>query len=285
MAAASSTPAAAGSSPAKQPPDLEVKLVILGNGFVGKSCLLRRFTDGIFPLGNMLATVGVDWTVRTVTLKPPPSRALAGGRGGGGGGGGGSGAAAEPAADKPLRVKLTIFDTAGQERFRSLATSYWRGADGIVLCYAVDSRETFEAIGAWLDDIEKSTVPASVPRVLVATKADLAESAADAVGADEGEELARRHGVAHFTTSAFTGAGVDAPFVALAQSVVDRGGGKRRGGHSAGASSGGGGGFGGGGGGGASVTLASAAAAAVPEPMRRAVEGGGAGRCAGGASC
>jgi len=265
MAAASAASAPAAARPQ---PDVEVKLVVLGNTFVGKSCLLHRFTDGVFAGGAMMATVGVDWSIRTVSLAPPPKVALAGGR---------SGAAAEPAAAQ-LRVKLTLWDTAGQERFRSLAQSYYRGSDGIVLCYAVDSRETFDSIGGWLDDIE-GAMPAGIPRVLVATKADVAASGAAAaadeaalVGALEGEALARRHGIRFFSTSAFTGAGVDAPFLALAQSIVDRGGGKRRGEHAhahaqgAGASAGGG--------------AAAAAAAALAEPVRLAAQQvGGAVKC------
>jgi len=213
--------AAAAAAAARPPADVEVKLVVLGNTFVGKSCLLHRFTDGVFAGPAMMATVGVDWSIRTVELEPPPKVALAGGRAG-------TGAAAEPAA--ALRVKLTLWDTAGQERFRSLATSYYRGSDGVILCYAMDSRETFEAIGSWLDDIDKA-MPKGIPRVLVATKADLAalNMNADVVGAHEGEELARRHGVRFFSTSAYTGAGVDAPFLSLAQGIIDRGGGKRRG--------------------------------------------------------
>ena len=257
--------AAAAAAAARPPADVEVKLVVLGNTFVGKSCLLHRFTDGVFAGPAMMATVGVDWSIRTVELEPPPKVALAGGRAGAG-----AGAAAEPAAAR-LRVKLTLWDTAGQERFRSLAQSYYRGSDGVILCYAMDSRETFEAIGSWLDDIDKA-MPKGIPRVLVATKADLAASAADAaaiVDEDEGEDLARRHGVKFYSTSAYTGAGVDAPFLSLAQGIIDRGGGKRRGEHAHVHAQGAGAG-----------AVAGDAAAAPAEPVRLATrKAGGAARC------
>ena len=89
--------AAAAAAAARPPADVEVKLVVLGNTFVGKSCLLHRFTDGVFAGPAMMATVGVDWSIRTVELEPPPTVALAGGRAG-------TGAAAEPAATSLVRA-------------------------------------------------------------------------------------------------------------------------------------------------------------------------------------
>ena len=77
------------------------KVVLVGNAGVGKTCLVRKFTQGIFPPGQS-ATIGVDFMIKTVLVGEE-------------------------------KVKLQIWDTAGQERFRSITQSYYRSAHAIVL--------------------------------------------------------------------------------------------------------------------------------------------------------
>lgn len=88
------------------------KVVLVGNAGVGKTCLVRRFTQGLFPKGQG-ATIGVDFMIKTVEVEGKNGREL---------------------------VKLQIWDTAGQERFRSITQSYYRSAHALILVYDITSQ-------------------------------------------------------------------------------------------------------------------------------------------------
>ncbi|KAB1271962.1 Ras-related protein Rab-30 [Camelus dromedarius] len=85
--------------------DFLFKIVLIGNAGVGKTCLVRRFTQGLFPPGQG-ATIGVDFMIKTVEINGE-------------------------------KVKLQIWDTAGQERFRSITQSYYRSANALILTYDI----------------------------------------------------------------------------------------------------------------------------------------------------
>lgn len=72
---------------------------------------------------------------------------------------------------KGKKVKLSIWDTAGQERFRTITSSYYRGAQGIILVYDVSNRETFDALPRWFSELE-TYVSDSVVRIVVGNKVD-----------------------------------------------------------------------------------------------------------------
>ncbi|KAG8942929.1 Ras- protein Rab-18, partial [Tulasnella sp. 408] len=117
-------------------PPLNIKLLLIGNSSVGKSSLLLRFADETFLTEDeSSATIGVDFRVSQMEV---------GGR----------------------RVKLSIWDTAGQERFRTITSSYYRGAQGIILVYDVSNRESFEALPKWFTELETYVSP-NVVKILV----------------------------------------------------------------------------------------------------------------------
>ena len=177
--------------------EVELKLAVLGNSSVGKSCLLSRLCFGRFPVaGTMLSTVGVDFAIKTLQVDG-------------------------------VNCRLTVWDTAGQERFRSISSSFYRSTHGLAICYSCGDRDTFAAIESWLLDIASNTEVSSVPLVLIATKADLSADSVQVLHS-EGAALASRHGIPFFSTSALTGLHVDSAFRALARAVLASGGGKRR---------------------------------------------------------
>ena len=96
------------------------KILLIGDSSVGKSSILLRFTDEVFE-EQMSSTIGVDFRVKTVHI---------GGK----------------------TVKLTIWDTAGQEAFLSITRSYYRGADGALLVYDISRRATFQNLTRWLGE-------------------------------------------------------------------------------------------------------------------------------------
>ncbi|KAG9043978.1 hypothetical protein FS837_008934 [Tulasnella sp. UAMH 9824] len=160
-------------------PPLNIKLLLIGNSSVGKSSLLLRFADETFLTEDeSSATIGVDFRV---------SKMEVGGR----------------------RVKLSIWDTAGQERFRTITSSYYRGAQGIILVYDVSNRESFEALPKWFTELETYVSP-NVVKILVGNKVD--KEFSRAVSEDEGRKFAERMDTLFVEASAKSNIGVQDAF-------------------------------------------------------------------------
>ncbi|CAF3475708.1 unnamed protein product [Rotaria sp. Silwood1] len=165
----------------------QFKVMLLGDSGVGKTCLLVRFKDGTFLAGSFIATVGIDFRNKIVTL-----------------------------GDK--KIKLQIFDTAGQERFRSVTHSYYRDANALLLLYDVTSYSSFENISAWLSEI-KEFAHDGVVIMLIGNKIDKSQRV---VSREAGERLARDYEVSFLETSAKTGQNVELAFMATAQALLDK---------------------------------------------------------------
>ena len=97
------------------------------------------------------------------------------------------------------KVKLQIWDTAGHERFRTITTSYYRGAHGIVTVFDLTERETFEHVEKWLDEINKYAKE-NVMRFLIGNKSDLVDKRK--VTYEEGRALANKLKIYYVETSA-----------------------------------------------------------------------------------
>jgi len=165
-----------------------LKILLIGNSSVGKSSLLLRFADETWlSEDESSATIGVDFRVHKMEVKGK-------------------------------RVKLSIWDTAGQERFRTITSSYYRGAQGIILVYDVSNRETFEALPRWFSELETYVSP-SVVKILVGNKLDKEYSRA--VTEDEGREFAEKMGTLFIEASAKTKVGVQQAFEDLVEKIID----------------------------------------------------------------
>jgi Ras-related protein Rab-8A len=167
--------------------DLQMKVLMLGDSNVGKSCLVLKFVDERTGPIKSMPTIGIDFKIKRIML---------GGR----------------------SVRLSIFDTAGQERYRTITASYYRGSQGIVLVYDITERNSFESMRNWLEQIDQCA-DARVMKVLVANKVDLED--ARKVDRSEGEALAREFNMKYFETSAQTGLNVTDVFHGIAWSIQD----------------------------------------------------------------
>ncbi|KAF3513346.1 hypothetical protein F2Q69_00005969 [Brassica cretica] len=168
--------------------DYLIKLLLIGDSGVGKSCLLLRFSDGSFTT-SFITTIGIDFKIRTIELDGK-------------------------------RIKLQIWDTAGQERFRTITTAYYRGAMGILLVYDVTDESSFNNIRNWIRYIEQHASD-NVNKILVGNKADMDESKR-AVPAAKGQALADEYGIKFFETSAKTNLNVEEVFFSIGRDIKQR---------------------------------------------------------------
>ncbi|XP_062826655.1 ras-related protein Rab-37 isoform X2 [Anolis carolinensis] len=164
------------------------QVMLLGDSGVGKTCFLIQFKDGAFLSGTFIATVGIDFRNKVVTVDG-------------------------------VKVKLQIWDTAGQERFRSVTHAYYRDAQALLLLYDITSRMSFDNIRAWLTEIHEYA-QRDVVIMLLGNKADV--SSERVVRTEDGEALAREYGVPFMETSAKTGMNVELAFLAIAKELKQR---------------------------------------------------------------
>jgi small GTP-binding protein len=110
-----------------------------------------------------------------------------------------------------------VFDTAGQERFKTMASTFYKGTAGVLLVYAINDNKTFGEVEKWISEIRDQTDP-SCCIILVGNKSD--KEPQRQVTRMDGEELARKHNCGFFETSAMTGSQVSDAFEALARKMA-----------------------------------------------------------------
>ena len=118
------------------------KYIIIGDSNVGKSCIVHRFIEGEFS-GAIENTIGVEFGAREIMINNK-------------------------------LIKLQIWDTGGQETFKSITRSYYRSAAGALLCYDTTKRETFDNVRNWLEEA-RTNGNQEMAICLVGTKIDLKE--------------------------------------------------------------------------------------------------------------
>uniref|UniRef100_A0A0N5AHP0 Ras-related protein Rab-39B n=1 Tax=Syphacia muris TaxID=451379 RepID=A0A0N5AHP0_9BILA len=170
----------------------QYRLIVIGDSTVGKSSLLKYFTEGRRAEISD-PTVGVDFYARM--LEPRPD----------------------------LRIKLQLWDTAGQEKFRSITRSYYRNSVGVIVVYDISNHLTFDHVMDWLNEAEANVggpCPSSCVFQLIGHKADL-ESERQ-VMYEEGEFLAKYHKIKFIETSAITGDNIQEAFLMIAREITKR---------------------------------------------------------------
>jgi Ras-related protein Rab-2A len=117
------------------------------------------------------------------------------------------------------KVKIQIWDTAGQESFRSITRSYYRGAAGVVLVYDITRRESFNHLSIWLDDARRHSND-TISVLLVGNKTDLEENRQ--VSREEGEKFAHENNMMFIETSAKTAQNIDEAFMSIAKVIYSK---------------------------------------------------------------
>ncbi|XP_066580267.1 EF-hand calcium-binding domain-containing protein 4B [Amia ocellicauda] len=168
-------------------PDRLFKIVLVGNSSVGKTSLLRRFCDDCFYPGTS-ATVGIDYSVKTVTVENS-------------------------------QVALQMWDTAGQERYRSITKQFFRKADGVIVMYDITSEQTFTSVRHWLTSVHEGAGD-DIPIMLLGNKTD--KESEREVQMKVGEKLAKDSQLIFSECSAFSGHNVTELMLHLAKILKEQ---------------------------------------------------------------
>ena len=171
-----------------------LKILTVGSSGVGKTALLIRYVDEEF-VSSYISTIGVDFRVKQATIPLPNGNSVV--------------------------SKLQIWDTAGQDRFKTIVRSYYRGADGVLLVFDVSDETSFHQIHHWLKQIHLNA-PESIVKLLVGNKNDLTPSSTPprVISKSQALELAQNFNFEYIETSAQSGENVQKCFEKIAAAIL-----------------------------------------------------------------
>jgi len=165
------------------------KILLIGDQGIGKTSLILRYSEGTFPTG-VGQSIGVDFKLRTLKV------------------------------DGTV-IKLQMWDTAGQEQFRTISSSYYRGAHAVILGYAINDAASFDNLQRqWMLEVERYACD-SVAKIIVGFKSELESDRS--VTKDQAKSLALKLNVPNLELSAKTGTNeeIEAPFRKLASMLME----------------------------------------------------------------
>ena len=164
--------------------EFEIKICLLGDVNVGKTSIASRFCKNSFN-DNYINTIGGAYQQQNITL------------------------------NNGVKIKLHIWDTSGQDRFRSMTNLYYRDAQVAILTYDVTNEQTLESLNYWLNELNDKVEIDNMVLCLAGNKSDI-ESSKRQVSTAKGKAFAEEHNMIFYETSAKTGAGVKELFQAIA---------------------------------------------------------------------
>ena len=162
---------------------VEYKIILLGDSGVGKTSIIKKFINNEFN-EDIKCTIDIDSLYKSIKI------------------------------NKNLYTKLKIYDTAGQEKYRSLIKKYYQGTDGIILVFDLTSENSFNKLKSWINEISENTEKAQI--ILVGNKADLIERKIDE---DKAETFAKQRDMKYIETSAKEGTNILLLFEELALDI------------------------------------------------------------------
>ncbi|XP_022097269.1 ras-related protein Rab-15-like isoform X2 [Acanthaster planci] len=167
--------------------DILIRMLMIGDSGVGKTCMLCRFTDEGFITPH-ISTIGIDFKMKNLELEGN-------------------------------RIRVQIWDTAGQERYDTITTQYFRRAQGFMLVYDITSEASFLNIQKWMTMVAEHAGP-DADMFLVGNKSDA--EALRTVSFEEGERFARANGMSFIETSAHNSSNIHEAFVMLTKQIMRR---------------------------------------------------------------
>ena len=168
--------------------DVVYKILLLGDTSVGKTCFLLRYTDKIFEESH-ISTIGLDYRLKSMTLKSGKN------------------------------IKLQIWDTSGQERFRAITKNYYKQAHGILLMYDITNDKTYSNIQKWITQIKEET-SSNIVVFIIGNKIDLEKERV--ISYDDGKNLAEQYQYPFFEASSKTAVNINEIFENIAEKVDEQ---------------------------------------------------------------
>ena len=168
------------------------KTILIGDAGVGKSSLVKRYTNNRKP-GPYDLTIGVDYDAKILHVSD--------------------------IGNNEIKVKLQIWDTAGQEAFRSVTSTYYKTAIGVVIVFDLTSKNSFKNVNRWIDEVKESgTENATI--ILIGNKFDLKHERQ--VSKADVSAYAMDKNIDYIETSAMSGHLVEHIFKKLAQDIYNK---------------------------------------------------------------
>jgi len=164
----------------------QIKVVLLGESSVGKTCIVKRFANDSFNEDSN-ATLGATFVSKTLDM---PEYGVA--------------------------IKFQIWDTAGQEKYRSLAEMYYKDAVAAILVYDITKKASFDGITYWLEELKKNA-PEGIKIAVAANKSDLVEK--EEIPMSAAQKYATENNASFHSTSAKEGTGIKELFITIAKNL------------------------------------------------------------------
>ena len=165
----------------------QFKIILVGDTAVGKTSLVNRFMGFEFQ-ENYACTINADFKIKSLNIDPTTG------------------------------AELTVWDTCGQEKFRSITKQYFKDAHGIILVFDVNSEESFQGLSSWLNEI-KNNSNKNPNIILVGNKIDLNDRK---ISKEEGNEFATKNGMMYVEASSKEGININTPFENLANIIIKK---------------------------------------------------------------
>jgi small GTP-binding protein len=166
---------------------IHMNIIALGNSTVGKTAYLVRNTENAFK--PTISNIGIESRLKKIEL------------------------------ENGKKVNVKFYDTSGQERFHSISANFIKRADGVILMYDINNRESFDTIFIWLKDIFNNK-ERDFPVILVGNKCDLEDERK--VTKEEGENFANKLNVKFYETSNKDGINIEESSRELINLVLSR---------------------------------------------------------------
>jgi small GTP-binding protein len=164
-----------------------IKILTLGDTGVGKTSIIQKFVNDKFSQ-NMLSTIGVDFQSKIIMIDN-------------------------------TKVKLKIWDTTGQERFKTLTSQYYNGADGALLIFDVTNKESFERINFWMNELNEKKKLNELGLLLIGNKIDLVNKRI--IDKEEAENFAKNNNLSYYETSALKNININNIIIDIAKQCLN----------------------------------------------------------------
>ena len=164
------------------------KVLLLGNSYVGKTCILLRFSEDTYK-DDYEVTIGLNYRIKTLKIDNNP-------------------------------IRMQIWDTSGEEKFKAIAKNFYRGAHGVLLIYDICEKNSFLDVKSWIEQIIENTDNDDLVMILCGNKCDMEKERN--ISKNEGENLANSYKIPFFECSAKENINIDEIFNTMAKNIYEK---------------------------------------------------------------